>query len=59
MLPKELKEILHTEFVKYFERKSQKPRRKRQRKNKLARIIFTKIHNYKIKRMIFKKEKKE
>ena len=28
MLPKELKEILHTEFVKYFERKSQKPRRK-------------------------------
>lgn len=35
MLPKELKEILHTEFVKYFERKSQKPRRKRQRKNKL------------------------
>ena len=36
MLPKELKEILHTEFVKYFERKSQKPRRKRQRKNKLC-----------------------
>ena len=32
----ELKEILHTEFVKYFERKSQKPRRKRQRKNKLC-----------------------
>ena len=28
MLPKELKEILHTEFVKYFESKSQKPRRK-------------------------------
>lgn len=56
MLPKELKEILHTEFVKYFERKSQKPRRKRQRKINFARIIFTKIHNYKIKRMIFKKD---
>mgnify|MGYP003170684305 CR=1 FL=1 len=50
MLPKELKEILHTEFVKYFERKSQKPRRKRQRKNKLC------ADNYKIKRMIFKKD---
>ena len=56
MLPKELKEILHTEFVKYFERKSQKPRRKRREKINFARIIFTKIHNYKIKRMIFKKD---
>mgnify|MGYP006936159151 CR=1 FL=1 len=28
MLPKELKEILHTEFVKYFERKSQKSTQK-------------------------------
>ena len=56
MLPKELKEILHTEFVKYFERKSQKPRRKRQRKNKLCADYIYKDHNYKIKRMIFKKD---
>lgn len=35
MLPKELKEILHTEFVKYFERKA-KTTQKETEKNKLC-----------------------
>ena len=56
MLPKELKEILHTEFVKYFKEKAKKHAEKEREKINFARIIFTKIHNYKIKRMIFKKD---
>lgn len=56
MLPKELKEIFTYRLSSILKEKAKNHAERDREKINFARIIFTKIHNYKIKRMIFKKD---